>query len=95
MSTDAKFNTDPNWDGKLTLAIDGGLHQLASDFQSAIDGLRPAYEGKPVEQIKPALERAWAEVNNGPRIIDPHLTQYAEAIRVGRPMEIRYDGITH
>jgi hypothetical protein len=93
MSIDGKFSMDPDWERKLMRAIDGGMHELAHDFQRAIDGLRPMYEGKPVEQIKPALQRAWASVNDGARITDPHLTEYAEAIRTGRPIEIKYAGI--
>jgi hypothetical protein len=93
MSIDVKFSMDPDWERNLMRAVDGGMHQLAHDFQRAIDGLRSAYEGKPVEQIRPALQQAWANVNDGAQITEPHLTEYAEAIRIGRPIEIKYTGI--
>ncbi len=93
MSIDASFSMDPNWERKLMHAIDGGMHQLAYKFQSAIDGIRAEYGGKPIEEIKPALQKAWGSVNDGAEITDPHLTEYAEAIRIGRPIEIKYAGI--
>jgi hypothetical protein len=88
-----EFRMNPDWERQLAQAIEPQMQELARRLQAAVDGLRPVYEGKPVEEIKPALQQAWANVNEGAQITDPGLTEYAEAIRVGQPVEIRYDGI--
>jgi hypothetical protein len=88
-----KFSMNPDWERTLARAIEPGMQELARGFQMAVDGLRPTYEGKPVEEIRPALQQAWASVNDGARITDPELTEYAEAIRIGRPVEIKFAGI--
>jgi hypothetical protein len=88
-----KFSMNPDWERQLARAIEPRMQEFVRRLQAAVDGLRPVYEGKPVEEIKPALQQAWANVNDGARITDPDLTEYAEAIRIGRPVEIRYGGI--
>jgi hypothetical protein len=86
-----RMNTD--WERQLTQNIDSHMRELVRRCQTAIDGLRPAYEGKPVEEIKPAVQSAWTRATEGGQITDPNLTEYAEAIRIGRPIVMRYDGI--
>lgn len=93
MSSKATFSMNPGWERQLAQVIEPGMQELARRLQAAVDGLRPIYEGKPIQQIKPALQQAWANVNDGAQITDPHLTEYAEAIRIGRRIEIRYEGI--
>jgi hypothetical protein len=89
----ANFRMNPDWERQLKRAIEPQMQELVRRLQAAVDGLRPVYEGKPVEAIKPALQQAWAGANDGARITDSHLTEYAEAIRIGRPIEMRYEGI--
>lgn len=93
MSMKVNFTMSSDWERQLTRAIEPQMHEFVSHLQAAIDGLRPVYEGRPIEEIKPALQQAWANANDGARITDPHLTEYAEAIRIGRRIEIRYEGI--
>jgi hypothetical protein len=92
MSMRVSFSMNPDWERQLARAIEPQMQELARRLQAAVDNLRPVYEGKPIEEIKPALQQAWAHANDGARITDPHLTEYAEAIRIGRPVEIRYEG---
>lgn len=89
----SNFSMNPDWERQLAQAIEPGMQELTRRLQAALDGLRPRYEGKPVHQIKPALQQAWASVNDGAQITEPHLTEYADAIRIGRRIEIRYEGI--
>lgn len=92
MSASFKFN--PGFEADLKrMAADAG-RRLAADLQRAIDNLRPQYEGHPVEEIRPALASAWAGVNDGAHIDEPSLTEYADAIRTGRGIDITYGGIT-
>lgn len=93
MSSKVNFSMNPDWERQLAQAIEPGMQELARRLQTAVDDLRPMYEGKPVQQIKPALQQAWGNVNDGAQITDPRLTEYAEAIQSGRRIEIRYEGI--
>lgn len=93
MSMNVRFSMNSDWESQLARAIEPQMQELVHRLQAAMDGLRPVYEGKPVEEIKPALQRAWANANDGAQITDPQLTTYAEAIRIGQPIEIRYGGI--
>jgi hypothetical protein len=89
----SNFRMSTDWQRQLTRAIEPRMQELVRRCQAAVDGLGPVYEGKPVEEIKPALQRAWASATEGGQITDPHLTEYAEAIRIGRPVVMRYEGI--
>ena len=45
-----------------------------------------AYKGRPVSEIKPALQREWKKI--GGSITDPELTQYASSISEGVRIQI-------
>lgn len=81
-----------DWGGAVNRAAEAGIREMASDAEQALDALRPGYADRPIEEIKPAVAAAWARVMNG-EITDPHLTEFAEAIRTGRGIEVRFDGL--
>lgn len=74
-------------------AAEGQIKRIASNLQQSLDGLRPQFEGQPIEQIKWAVAAAWSRVNDGARITDPELAEFSEAIRTGQGITIRYSGI--
>lgn len=73
-------------------AAEGHLRQLASKLENALNGLGPAYKNKPVEEIKPVLQATWKRVAEGD-LDDERADAFAEAIRIGQPIEIKYGGI--
>jgi hypothetical protein len=93
MSMKGNFSMNPDWERQLASAIAPRMRELVRRLQTAVDDLRPVYEGKPIEEIMPAVQQAWANTNDGAQIAYPDLTEYADAIRIGRPVEIRYYGI--
>jgi hypothetical protein len=92
MSTRVKFSMTPGWEGALVRLAEPRMQELTHRYQTAVDSLRLFYEGKPIEEIKPALQQAWAVVNGG-QIRDPGLTEWAEAIRTGAPIAVGYGGM--
>lgn len=93
MSFKATFSTNANWEHALERAVEPGTRKLAHRCQMAIDGLRPIYAERPLEEVKQALQQAWANVTDGAQIKDPLLREYANAIRAGRPVKVKYMGL--
>jgi len=89
----SSFTMDPDWERKVLAAAEDGMRKMTADSQRALDAMRPQYEGRPVEEIKPAVVSAWRQANDG-TITDLHLSAFAEAIRIGQPIDIRYGGLT-
>jgi hypothetical protein len=87
------FQMNPGWEKELLGAADAEMRKVASRLEQSLDALRQAYEGRPIEHIKPAVASAWSRTNDGARITDPQLTEFAEAIRTGRGITISYVGI--
>jgi len=67
------------------------VERLARDLTAMLQGMAGEFEGRPVEEIKPVLQARWARTTSGGSITDPELSQYAEAIAVGRSIEVRAD----
>lgn len=82
----AKFEFD---DRALRKAVDQGVQKMASDLTRALGGLTARFEGRPLEHIKPEIQRVWARHTGGGRVTDPELTQFAEQIQAGGKVVVR------
>lgn len=69
--------------------VNQGVQKMASDLTSALNALTGRYQGKPVEKIKPEIQRVWAKHSGGGSITDPELTQFAEQIQAGGRVTVR------
>jgi len=65
------------------------MTQVAVDYQRMFDRLAGQYKGRPVAEIKAALQREWASM--GGSISDPELTDYAEHISEGVKIRIELE----
>jgi hypothetical protein len=79
-----KFN-----DRAIQKVANQGVQKMASDLTHALNGLTSRYKGKPVEEIKPEIQRVWAKHTGGGSITDPELTQFAEQIQAGGRVQVR------
>lgn len=79
-----KFN-----DRALKKAVNQGVQKMASDLTSALNALTSRYQGKPVEDIKPEIQRVWAKHSGGGSVTDPELTAFAEQIQAGGEVVVR------
>lgn len=70
-------------DRAVKKAIDEGVRKLAADLTRALDGLVARYEGRPLEEIKPEIQRVWSAQTGGGQVTDPELTQFAQQIHDG------------
>ncbi|CAM5722577.1 hypothetical protein SANTM175S_10088 [Streptomyces antimycoticus] len=57
--------------------------KLAADLTRKVNALTAEYEGRPVDEVKPAIQDVWARETGGGSITDPELTQLAEQIAAG------------
>ncbi|MFJ8657432.1 hypothetical protein ACIRNU_34480 [Streptomyces rochei] len=62
---------------------------MARDLTTALNGLRTQYQGKPIEDVKAAVQSTWSKHTGGGSITDPELTQFAEQIQAGGRVEVR------
>ncbi|WP_371099878.1 hypothetical protein [Streptomyces sp. PU_AKi4] len=76
-------------DRAMKKLVNQGVQKMASDLTSALNALTGRYQGKPVEEIKPEIQRVWAKHSGGGSITDPELTQFAEQIQAGGRVEVR------
>lgn len=76
---------------QLNAAIKDGMETLARDHTRMIESLGRRYRGRPIVEIKPALQREWRRVNGG-NITDPELTDVAQAISDGTKIEFKNRG---
>mgnify|MGYP003576037326 CR=1 FL=1 len=63
--------------------------EMADDLTVALNDLTPYYEGRPIEEVKSAVQETWAEASGGGSITDPHLTAFAEQISQGGRVVVR------
>ncbi|MEU8928125.1 hypothetical protein AB0D10_45755 [Kitasatospora sp. NPDC048545] len=86
--SDFKFNFDAGaLERAVKQAANDGIRKLAADYQGLLDGLVSSHAGKPLAEVKAALQAGWQRL--GGNLPDPELTQYAEYIKEGRRIEIR------
>lgn len=76
-------------DRALKKAVQKGVQTMADDLTRALNGLTSRYQGRPLEEIKPAIQREWAKHSGGGTITDPELTQFAEQIQAGGRVTVR------
>ena len=82
----AKFKFDKR---ALNKVVAKGVQSMASDLTKALNGLTAQYQGRPLDEIKPAVQRVWAKHSGGGSITDPELTQFAQQIHDGGRVEVR------
>jgi hypothetical protein len=63
----------------LNKVMQDAAAQVSRQVTAQLDGLRTQYAGRPLPEIKAALQRTMR--GNGGSITDPELTQYAELIQ--------------
>ncbi len=71
----------------LKQATGDGIRDISRSLQRALDRLGRQYEGRPVSEIKPVLQREWRKVSGG-TISDPDLTTYATHIAEGTHIKV-------
>ncbi|MFD5848302.1 hypothetical protein [Streptomyces chartreusis] len=76
-------------DRALKKMVQQGVKKMADDLTRALNGLTARYQGKPLEEIKPQIQRVWAKHSGGGSITDPELTQFAEQIQAGGRVTVR------
>ena len=79
------FKMDPNFERNLRRQVEktAGPH-----YQQMFDRLSRQYRGKPIDQVKRAVKKAWEA--DGGKITEPDLTQWAEAIASGTRIKVRF-----
>ncbi len=82
----AKFKFD---DRALKKAVNQGVQKMASDLTRALNSLTAQYAGRPLEEIKPQIQRVWAKHTGGGSITDPELTSFAQQIHDGGRVTVR------
>lgn len=73
-----KINLDEKALQKL---VQPAIDEMAKEYNRDFESLARQYRGKPVEQIKPALQRIFKK--RGGKISDPELSDYAQQISDG------------
>jgi hypothetical protein len=61
---------------------------LAANLSRELNALKPQFEGKPLDEVKMAVQRTWARHSGGGSITDPELTEFAEAIQAGDQVNV-------
>jgi hypothetical protein len=82
----AKFSFD---ESAIQKAVNQGVQKMASDLTRALSGLTAQYQGRPLEEIKPEIQRVWAKHTGGGSVTDPELTRFAEQIQAGGEVVVR------
>lgn len=87
----AGFNLEfgRNFERDLSKAVQGAVQDVAAEYQRMFDSLLRRYSGRPVSEVKPALEREWRRI--GGQLSDPELTEYASHISSGTRIVMRTD----
>jgi hypothetical protein len=69
-------------------AANEGMRDYATRMQRLLDQLGRTSAGKPVDEVKRALQAAWRRAF-GKTITDPHLTAWAQGLADGRRIVVR------
>lgn len=73
----------------LKKAAQKAVKSMSGDLTRSLNGLIPTYQGRPLDEVKTAVQRAWSRNSGGGSITDPELTKFAEEIVAGRRVEVR------
>lgn len=76
------FHFDENEFRRLAQDV---VNEVADEQTRDLELLRQQFTGKPVEQIKPALQRLWASYDGS--IDDPELSDFAQLLSDGVRIE--------
>jgi hypothetical protein len=71
----------------LKEAMRPALQDIARTYDRGFERLRTQFAGKPVSEIKPAIQQLFR--SNGRNISDPDLSNYAERISQGKTVRMR------
>ncbi len=75
------FEFNPGWERQVGHMA---FEAVRGRLQPALDAVLTEYGGRPIDEIKPVLAKAWVENTPGGSITDPDLTAYATEISCGR-----------
>ncbi|MEL5990645.1 hypothetical protein ACOKGD_04785 [Microbacterium phosphatis] len=68
-----------------------GIEQMAREQNRELERMSATYTGRPIEEIKPALQRLFARYDG--KITDPELTEWAQLISDGTKITLKPDKI--
>lgn len=77
-------NSRTKFDDKaIKKAAAAAVRKMAADLTRELNALSPQYKGKPLSEVKQAVQTAWRRGSGGGSITDPELTRFAEQIAAG------------
>lgn len=83
-----KIKWKPGWEDEIRRAAEPALEEFARHNQSKMDALTERYKGRPVEEIKPIVDRELKRWG-GAISDDAELTRVATAISEGQRVMLR------
>lgn len=84
----SKFTFDSQgFERNLKKVANEAVAKVGDKLSVMLNGMAKEFKGRPVEEIKPVLQRRWASTAGG-SITDPELTQYAEQIAAGGSFDV-------
>jgi hypothetical protein len=82
-----KVNIDQ---GALKKVLQKAVQGKASELTRALNALTATHQGKPLDEVKRAVQATWTRhAGRGGSITDPELTKFAEEIAAGRRVQVR------
>jgi hypothetical protein len=66
---------------------------MAAKLARDLNALIPSHEGRPLDEVKRAVQDVWRRGSGGGEISDPELSQFAEAIASGQQVTVRSGGL--
>ncbi|MFF4828245.1 hypothetical protein ACFY20_35770 [Streptomyces sp. NPDC001312] len=88
--TKSDFSFDFNFDeDAIKKMANDVVGKMARDLTTALNELKPRYEGAPIRDVKSAVQAVWKKHSGGGDISDPELTEFAEQIQAGGRVEVR------
>jgi hypothetical protein len=77
---------EPNQQG-IDAAVRAAAESFTTGLQQAVDDVSATHQGRPVEDVKPALRERLRQVP-GATVDDPKLSEWAGYISNGRPINL-------
>lgn len=75
------------FDRVLKQAANDGVRKVANNYQRLLDDLASTHVGRPLEEVKAALQAGWRRL--GGELTDPELTRFAQLIKDGERIVFR------
>ncbi|MFJ1993061.1 hypothetical protein [Streptomyces asiaticus] len=76
-------------EGAIKKVAEQRVAKLAADLTRKLNALTAEYEGRPLDEVKTAVQQVWARETGGGSITDPELTQFAEQIAAGGQVSVQ------